>query len=267
MKTDPIKLSLLKIALALFSMIGGLYFFGIGHACANTSNAQAGMLSDEYAMFQYDNSYINIGYGVPGTLNVGDLLCFGNYEQDGDLYNGPEGIVWRVLKVDKNKALVISEFVLDAKRYHDAAQDVTWETSSIRYWLNNDFYYSAFSPAERSCICRTKVENPDNRQTGSKGGKSTVDFIFLLDYDEAKNYFSSDKARQGRPTAYALRVGAYYSYDYYASWWWLRSPGQDNKWAGNVGASGGLYRNGTQVNYSGSNGYGGIRPAFWLVYR
>ena len=201
------------------------------------------------------------------VLKKGDQFYFGMYEQDNNFNNGSEYILWRVLDTNEYEALVISEYVLDAKKYHNSYCDVTWETSDIRNWLNSDFLYNAFSSTERNYITKKLLTNSDNRETGSDGGHDTYDSIFLLDYDEAKKYFASDKDRQGYPTIYALRMGVYLSDKYLASWWWLRSPGKDNKWAGDVGASGGLYRNGTQINYSGSNGYGGIRPAFWIRYR
>lgn len=46
---------------------------------------------------------------------IGDIVHFGRYEQDNNLDNGPEGIAWILLERSQDRALVISENVLDCK--------------------------------------------------------------------------------------------------------------------------------------------------------
>ncbi|MBP3696995.1 MAG: hypothetical protein J6J45_05560, partial [Clostridia bacterium] len=67
---------------------------------------------------------------------VGDYITFGSYEQDNDLSNGKEPIEWLVLDKQDGKVLVISKYALDAKPYNDEYVDVTWETCTLRSWLN-----------------------------------------------------------------------------------------------------------------------------------
>lgn len=40
--------------------------------------------------------------------------------------------------------------------------DVTWETSTLRTWLNNDFYNAAFSADEKGVIIEQSLKNEDN---------------------------------------------------------------------------------------------------------
>ncbi len=47
-----------------------------------------------------------------------------------------EPIKWRVLKVSGSRALVLADVALDARQYNAEYDDVTWETSSVRSWLN-----------------------------------------------------------------------------------------------------------------------------------
>lgn len=76
-------------------------------------------------------------------------MSFGKYEQDNNTSNGKEKIEWLVLEVKDGKALVISKYALDCKPYNTSSTNVTWETCSLRNWLNNDFINSAFSATEK----------------------------------------------------------------------------------------------------------------------
>ena len=72
----------------------------------------------------------------------GDIITFGHFEQDGNKANGPEPIQWRILKMDGDRMLVISEYGLASKPvvgdYY--GKEETWENSLLRSWLNVDFY-------------------------------------------------------------------------------------------------------------------------------
>ena len=84
------------------------------------------------------------------NANVGDVVEFGNYEQDNNTSNGKEVIEWIVLEKKENKILVLSKHGLDAKQYHSRGANITWEQSEIRRWLNEEFTNNAFSSSEQS---------------------------------------------------------------------------------------------------------------------
>lgn len=84
------------------------------------------------------------------SVNVGDTYRFGSYEQDNNKSNGQEDIEWLVLAKEGTKILVISKEALDCKPY--SYTNVTWETCTLRKWLNNDFINAAFSADERTMI-------------------------------------------------------------------------------------------------------------------
>lgn len=79
----------------------------------------------------------------------GDTVFLGTYEQDNNTSNGKEDIAWRVLSTSDDKILVISDKVLDCQPYNTSDADVTWETCSLRKWLNNDFLNAAFVTGEQ----------------------------------------------------------------------------------------------------------------------
>lgn len=166
-----------------------------------------------------------------------------------------EPIKWRVLHTDGNQALLLSDMALDNQRYHREEQSVTWETSTIRSWLNgygadsnqlsvdytgNNFIDKAFTAAEQGAIASSAVENADNITCGTEGGSNTADKIFLLsesevwNTDKAASYgFVTDKdtydeARRSKSSTYAKARGIMSSIITACAGncdWWLRSPG------------------------------------------
>ncbi len=194
-------------------------------------------------------------------VNVGNIITFGNYEQDNDLTNGPEPIEWQVLAAEEDRVLVISKYGLFTMLFNTELYDVTWETSFLRAWLNVEFYSSAFNESEQGRILQVTLKNPDNPEYGTAGGNDTSDCIFLLSIDEADEYFGSDTERQCKATAYAEANGAYVDSDSGYSWWWLRTPGSPSiPAAANVSLNGGIYTFGGFV----FNADALVRPALWL---
>ncbi len=204
---------------------------------------------------------------------VGNYVSFGTYPQT-KAGNNATPIEWLVLARDGNKALLISRYGLDAQPYNKDYTSVTWETCTLRKWLNGTFYNKAFSSAEQAAILTTNVDNSKNQcysgWSTSSGGNNTQDKVFLLSYAEANKYFgvthdttSNTKSRVA-PTAYAIAQGAYTHSSNKtadgtdAGWWWLRSPGSSQFYAAYVGSGGSLYLN--DVYYDSVS----VRPALWV---
>lgn len=195
--------------------------------------------------------------------HTGDIITFGHYEQDNNFYNGAEPIQWQVLAVEGNRILVISRYVLDAKQYNVSLQNVTWETCTLRKWLNGEFYFRAFSNEEKMHIQTVWNINPNNEKYGTKGGNDTIDRIFLISIDEAKMFFRNEEARKCYPTNYAIANGAFVSEKYSGTtWWWLRAPFDIGDDAACGGTDGVVY---DENSYAYINEVGAVRPAFWLI--
>lgn len=190
----------------------------------------------------------------------GDTVFLGTYEQDNNTSNGKEDIAWLVLEVKDGKALVVSKYALDCKQYNTSNTDVTWETCTLRKWLNNDFINAAFSSYEKAMIPTVTVSADKN---STNPGNATQDQVFLLSITEANKYFGSDSARQCKPTDYAFANGAYFNSVNGNCWWWLRSPGVTQYSAHSaayVHSSGGVYESGSDVDI----GTSAVRPAMWI---
>ncbi len=197
----------------------------------------------------------------PILMNVGDMITFGHYEQDNNLINGSEPIEWQVLSIEDGHALLISKYALDVKPYNETDAEVTWETSTLRKWLNGDFLLNAFNTDEQARITEVMNLNPDNERYGTNGGNATNDRIFLLSSDEAEIYFSyNNEARECKSTVFSEANGAYVFPEDGNVWWWLRTPGIAGNMAAGVDTFGSVFLNGIRVDST----FYSVRPAFWL---
>ena len=221
-----------------------------------------------------------------------------HYDWNGDYqtyhYFKYQPIKWRVLNRDGNDAFILANVVLDKQKYNTNYKYVTWETSSMRSWLNGygasvnepktdyskkNFINSAFTSTERNVIKTTSVVNDDNINYRTAGGNNTLDKVFLLSESEVyntdaaagygfgKKYSTYDEARRSRCSTYAYAMGTlrYHvtdpEYTKYNGniWWALRSPGNKSEAVAGVDYFGGVDRFGCNVDSSGV-----VRPALHL---
>ncbi len=198
------------------------------------------------------------------VIHVGGTVKFGSYEQDNNSSNGAEQIEWTVLDLQGDKALIISKNVLDFQQYYPNLQtQITWSNSSIRNWLNNTFYNTAFTDSQKAAINTTNVSAENNSTYGTSGGSATDDKVFLLSASEAEKYFETDGARMANCTEYALsRNGdsALRNNVTQSSYWWLRTPGIFDYDAMYVHYTGSLSSDGMAA----ANVIGGVRPVMWV---
>ncbi|MDD6034939.1 MAG: DUF6273 domain-containing protein [Lachnospiraceae bacterium] len=204
-------------------------------------------------------------------LKAGDIISFGTYEQDNRKENGAEPIEWIVLDIFDGKATLLSRYGLDAKPYHTTKTDVTWESCSLRSWLNTEFFESAFDADEKSHILTTKLENPKASGHGTSDGPDTTDKLYLLSVDEVQEIFEllNEKSTDVESddflnlcittaTAYAKAQEAWETGtgDSAVCAWLLRTPGEILQQVSRVSATG-------KLNYDVEVDYGGmaIRPA------
>ena len=188
---------------------------------------------------------------------IGNTIQFGSYKQSDEAEKEP--IEWIVLDIQDEKALVISKCALDCKRYNETYTKVTWETCTLRKWLNNEFLNTAFSAPEKGLISTVTVSADENPLYRTKPGNATQEKIFLLSIAEAKIYFSNNEARQCKSTIYAQEQGAYSNYEEDCRWW-LRSPGDSQTSAAGIDTDGDLDNSGDFVNCDSR----AVRPAFWI---
>lgn len=234
---------------------------------------------------------VGIDVWVDGTKYRRISKTEANYE-NGHMYSSYhyfkwERIKWRVLKNDGNTLFLVADKALDCKNYNEDNVNVTWENSTIRNWLNNSFYITAFSNNEQAAIIEQTIENKDNDTYDTEGGNDTKDKIFLLSESEATDVkwcedgwsdggFCPTVSRESRSRhmktsdyAYARGVNICEAWNCSNELlidncsWWLRSPGWKSNNAMFVYSTGDICLNGTVGWGSGSVAmeYSGICPA------
>lgn len=222
------------------------------------------------------------------AANIGgrqaDNVFFGNYYQSSSATKDP--VKWRVLSNAGGQLFLLSDQNLDALQYHTEQEDVTWETSTIRSWLNgydassntgesngidytkDNFLDTAFSAKEQTAIAETAVVNDDNtdynENASTDAGKDTTDRIFLLSLTETYNKKYFPNYCFSTNTAY-VADGGKFGYSMYgvgeSDSWWLRSPGSDQSRAAFIDwEDGSSVTDGNPVN----NKEIAVRPAFNL---
>ncbi len=223
----------------------GRYIYGIYGYVSKTKTVK--VKNSTKADNKANNVTTPIDLSVLSGLQIGDTFKFGSYEQDNNLKNGKEAIEWIVLRNSNNELFAVSKYALDTKPYNETCGDVTWETCTLRKWLNKDFYNEAFNKSEQKLIKTVTVKNSDHPHYGTEGGNDTQDKIFLLSMDEVQNaqlfvsnYRDDDDAcKMCTPTEYTVAKGIEYRYEYSAESrdgtsvglgekvcaWLLRSPG------------------------------------------
>ncbi len=225
------------------------------------------------------------GMGVETIIEVpddadenGGYIIFGHYEQDGDESNGPEPIEWEIVSEEEDRILLVSRYILINQPFNIEHTNVTWETCSLRAWLNEDFYNSAFSELEQEQVLTVTNTNPDNAYWGTDGGNDTEDRVFCLSVEEILDYYNFEtwdeaiqygncQALSTEVTQYAQDCGAFSSDE--GGFWWLRTLGENGCYAVVVDYYGnsGWYYYGNVSDISDEligGDYVGVRPAIYL---
>lgn len=193
-----------------------------------------------------------------------ETYTFGSYEQDGDSSNGKEPIEWLVLDRDGDKVLLLSKYALDYQSfmpfYEPVTEPYTWESCSLRRWLNGTFLNAAFSADEQQRLLTTTVITSPGSLHRENGPVTTEDRVFLLSNTEVYAYFASEAATAAEYTAYALSENPWpgsAATPGPADWWLRTTDGYDHP--------DGVYADGRVGE--GARAYEGeyVRPAIWIT--
>lgn len=177
----------------------------------------------------------------------------------------PEGIKWKILKSDGNKALIITEKAIECMKYNEKYEPINWSECTLRKWLNDEFLNKAFTEEERSLIINSSISNKSmDEDVEIDWGLDTTDRIFLLSVYEAEMYFESEEDRCAIPTKLAKAKGAYVEdcgENKGNTSWWLRSLGYDDDTSASIVSYDGYI---DDIGYSVNDEEVAIRPALWI---
>lgn len=190
------------------------------------------------------------------TAQCGDVVYLGEYDQDGQIYNGYEPVGWIVVGREDDRLLVVSKYCLEMSQFGGE----NWADSYVRRWLNGEFISSAFSAEDLSRILTVN--------TAERNGASTLDRVFLLSVDECRKYLDdkdmllakrTDNLRNLYINEYCKPYNQPKPNSAAGADWWLRSAGSllGVQYVNKDGII-------NEYGYDTDNKFISIRPAMWL---
>jgi len=200
-------------------------------------------------------------------------------------------ILWKIIRAEDDDVLIVSELILDAQEYYPLNTNNEFEhnggtgyannykLSSIRLWLNETFYNTAFNDLQKEIIYNFTVENGarstntyDNSVKWNNGVNEnacadTEDHVFLLSEEEVTTSWygynsdaaAADEARKKTHSEYAKAQGGFVTTAGTGAWW-LRSPSSGARIY--VFSVNGLGKSEYLGNVASS--YCGVVPAMWV---
>ena len=182
-------------------------------------------------------------YGKLLKAKAGDVIKFGKYELNNEM-SKEESIEWIVLENDGKELFLLSRLCLASKKFLERLYFDTecnsWEYSTLRKWLNEDFYKDAFSFEEQEMIKKsTLFTEAYEIHYEEFPSVTTQDKVFLLSASEVLKYFPNKKDRAAGITKYAYAQCDEVFFNKGNVSWWLRSRskatgiyGVDSVWPG-----------------------------------
>lgn len=137
-------------------------------------------------------------------------MYFGKFVQNYD----DQPILWRVLSVQGNDVLLLSEYVMETMPFGSMS---TWEDSRIKRWMNEEFFVEAFSADEQKMIRSNSV-------LGKVFLPSTVE-LTNPEFGFLENEGKRDTHRCARGTVYAQSRNLYVNSNNQCSSYYTRTKG------------------------------------------
>ncbi len=216
------------------------YYSGTGCYATGYGTGYATMVQGDwmkYADFTYNGTKYRAvtfsqyrPYSTCVTSSPDNSYQYNNgYTPNNVYYFKYEPLKWRVL--DPSTGLVLCESIIDSQAYSNTIYEDNvnirycndaghtryandYATSSIRTWLNNDFYNTAFSSSQKACILTSELDNKAKTSYSKYDSETTYDKVFLLSWSEMQNTaygfpanWDSSYARQAKGTDYAKCQG------------------------------------------------------------
>lgn len=201
-------------------------------------------------------------------MNIGNSIVFGVYQ-------------WKIMDIKDDKMLILTDQIIEQRDYHDQKEEITWEHSEIRNFLNHEFL-ERFNASDKQRILTTHNKNANNPWYASYGGNDTVDQVFLLSLDEVVRLYFGDSSRlldfpkknqrywfERKDENNIKRRARFMDSSW---WWWTRTPGKNNKVSTYIHGDGNIGIQGNGISKTSFNtlhpitksNQGGVRPAMWL---
>lgn len=206
--------------------------------------------------------------------NVKDYVTLGHYEQDGNLHNGGEEIEWMVLFKRNDSMLLLSKYILDIQPFHASLREIDYADSTLRIWVEHNFYDNAFSEQEKSLIHTAPLileERMIYQYLGEIERDSHGSETYSYRHNDTKaqlTEFAISQYINARMNTGETEEEATANYEEWIKpkdnyhWWWAGSMTADKRFPVYVGSDGNvnIFNSIAEV----TTPLGGVRPAIWV---
>lgn len=173
-------------------------------------------------------------------------------------------IQWIVLFQSETSKLLLSKYAIGGNKFNENDENVTWETCTLRKFLNQIFFEQAFNEYEKNLIVTSDVGPTANPMFDTPQGSSTRDKVMIPSLKEMKQFENNLEIIVCKTTPFSDACNVLVNTTdkgtpyYDGCVWWLRTSGEDNRRATVVYPDKGneIYEVGDPV-YSSSHG---VRP-------
>ena len=217
--SDRIELSE-ELSLSMYEL-ANYYYNDRNYISAKKVYSRLGKYSDSIEKISLCDYYLELNtfYSKFQDLQKNDRVNLGMYTRK--YSSSPFELEWVVLDRNNDQLLITTTTVLDRMIFSDAEYfaDNNWEKSTIRKWLNEDFYNDCFNELEKKMITeKTVVTYKYGEKDIENNSIKTQDKIFIMSYDELRNISNENKGIK------------YKSYSYfYDEYYWTRTPCKSDK--------------------------------------
>ena len=116
-------------------------------------------------------------------------------------------VTWLVITEDDNGKILLSEKILDVKKYNEKEEDITWDKTTLYEYLNSDFVNEYFTKEEKEKM--TFTNDVDNDFVTMLSIDNLLDLFGDMNYVKDgyysdKNFFAANKDIVAKPADLAL---------------------------------------------------------------
>lgn len=173
---------------------------------------------------------VNVKAEIKDPRTTWDCIWFGSYTREFTRVNLDEykiynevvdqPIKWRILDTDDNKALLLSDEIIDEYHVYEPISDDSysfycgpqidfiWSNSVLRSYMNDFIYNKAFTVKEQNDILESEVISGF---TFKEEKDVTSDKLFILSYEQLVNYYGFGSKESLRCKNYKGEYVTYYT--------------------------------------------------------
>lgn len=154
----------------LYSAYDGMYEGKEGYFCFG-SYPQSAYTKDELPEYVVNASFDSNNYACIYGVE---------YIKGEDVYYAYEPVSWWVIGENINAYSLLSEKILDTKKFHNSFGAVTWNVCDLRNWLNEDFYNTCFTNEDKVRIINHFTPASHNYIRDHISGAETYNYVSAM---------------------------------------------------------------------------------------